>query len=234
MSSAVGLLTSALDRLPSSKSVQYLRLGRSSIQRVYVAFAANSDLCLSFIQRCANYGEKVFACCSPSISLPASPHVGAPYDLRERTMRLLSETKGFSAENAVFFQGTSLYKLSPFYGHRRHKCPLGSRKFNVVYNKAVRLEQKITSGLSTLLEELSSCTATDGHGLPDDPFPDAISFEELRLLWEKARDSVHGALVILKDDPALQSCYRSATRASTRSRPLSVMKRWLVNFVCFS
>ena len=89
--------------------------------------------------------------------------------------------------------------------------------------------------LSTLLEKFSSCVrVTDGHGLPDDAFPDAISLEELRESWEKARDSVHGALAILKDDPAPQSCYRSAKRASTRIRPLSMMKRWFVNFVCFS
>ena len=60
----------------------------------------------------------MFALCPPSIALPASSHVGVPYDLRERTMRLLSEVKGVSAENAAVVQGPSSYKLSPFDGHR--------------------------------------------------------------------------------------------------------------------
>lgn len=112
---------------------------------------------------------------------------------------------------------------------------IGSRKFKVVYNKALSLEQKKTSGLNFLLEELSSwITVTDGHGLLDDAFPDAISLEKLRELWEKARDSMRVALAILKDETAPELCYRSAPLTSTRTRPLSVMKRWLVNFVCFS
>ena len=97
------------------------------------------------------------------------------------------------------------------------------------------MEQRTTSGLNSLLEELSSrVTVTDGHALLDGAFPDAISLEELRELWEKARDSMRAALAILKDETAPELCYRSAPLTSTRTRPLSVMKRWLVNFVCFS
>ena len=71
-----------------------------------MAFAANSDLCLSLIRRCTDYGEKVFALRPPSIALLTSSHVG-PYDLRERTMRLLSEMQGVFAENAAVVQGPS-------------------------------------------------------------------------------------------------------------------------------
>ena len=60
----------------------------------------------------------MFALCPPSIALPASSHVGVPYDLRERTMRLRSEVKGVSAENAAVFQRPSSYNLAPFDGHR--------------------------------------------------------------------------------------------------------------------
>jgi hypothetical protein len=111
----------------------------------------------------------------------------------------------------------------------------GSREFKAAYDKALSLEQKTTSGLNTLLEKLSSwVTVTDGDGLPDDALPDAnaITLEQLRELWEKARYSVRAALAILKNEPAPLLFYRSALLASTR--PLSVMKRWLMNLLCFS
>ena len=103
---------------------------------------------------------------------------------------------------------------------------LGSRKFKAAYNKALRLEQKTTSGLNTLLEELSSwVTVTDdGHGLPNDPLPVTISLEELRDLWENAGYIVREALTTLKNEPAPQ----------LSTRPLTVIKRWLMNFVCYS
>ena len=63
----------------------------------------------------------MFALCPPSMALPTSSHVGGSYDIRERTMRLLSETKGVSASNAVSVQGPSLFNLALFDGHRRRK-----------------------------------------------------------------------------------------------------------------
>ena len=112
MSSAMSSLTSALDRVTLSESVNYLRSGRSSIQPVYIAFEANRDICLDFLRRCADYGEKTFTWCSPSIASPMPPHVGAPHDLRERTMRLWSERTGVSAKNAASVQGPSSYYLT--------------------------------------------------------------------------------------------------------------------------
>ena len=80
MSSAMGLLTSVLDRLNSCKSLKYSQSGRSFIQPVYEAFAANSNMCLSFLWQCADYGEKVFASL-PSIASCMSSRVAGPHDL---------------------------------------------------------------------------------------------------------------------------------------------------------
>jgi hypothetical protein len=102
-------LKSALDRLLSSNSLKYLKSGSSSIQPAYVAFAANSDLCLSLLRSCADYGENVIGL--PSIVLPTSRRVIASHDLRERTTRLLSEITDVSVENAVSVQGLSSYQL---------------------------------------------------------------------------------------------------------------------------
>ena len=117
MSSAMGSLTSALERVTSSNSLKYLRsdVGRSFMQRVYEAFAANSDLCLSFLQKCADYGGKAIGWHLPAIALPKSLRVMASHDLRERTMRLQSEMT--SVENAVSVQGLSLYQLTRFDGY---------------------------------------------------------------------------------------------------------------------
>jgi hypothetical protein len=74
-----------------------------------VAFAANSDLCLSFLQRCVDYGEKAIDCHLPSIPLPAPFRVMASYDLRERTVRFHPQMAGISVENAANIQGESSY-----------------------------------------------------------------------------------------------------------------------------
>ena len=108
----MGSLTSALERLLSSNSLKYTRSGSSSIQPIYVAFAANSDLCLSLLRRCAHYEEKVI-----SLPLPTS-HGGMPsHDLLERTMRLQSEMTGVSVGNAVSVQGQCPCDLIAFGGY---------------------------------------------------------------------------------------------------------------------
>ena len=103
------------------------------------------------------------------------------------------------------------------------------RKFKAVYNKldnkALALEQKTNSGLNTLLRKLSSLVmVTDGHVLPDGTLPDVITPEQLRKLWERARNSVRVALETLKNKPA----------PPFSTGPLSVIKPWLTNLVCFS
>lgn len=114
LSLTIGFLEEALDRIFSSASLRYSQSGPSSIQRVYVAFAANSDMCLSFLQLCADYGEKMVARCLPSIPLPASTCVDATHDLRERTRSLQSEMTGLPAENVARVQGVSPYYLISF------------------------------------------------------------------------------------------------------------------------
>jgi hypothetical protein len=115
LSSTSGLFGEALERISSSTSLRYSPLSRPSFQRAYVAFAANSDLCLSFLRHCADYGEKVFTW-NPSFNAsPVSSPVGAPHDLRERTARLLSasEVTAISTENVAGIKGLSSYKSTP-------------------------------------------------------------------------------------------------------------------------
>ena len=94
-------VTSALERLPSTTSLKYLSSCQSSIQRVYLALRGNRDLCLSFLRRCADYGEKVIGCRLSFTALPTPFRVMASHDLRERTIRLLSEATDVSVENAA-------------------------------------------------------------------------------------------------------------------------------------
>ena len=105
----------------------------------------------------------------------------------------------------------------------------GPRKFKVAYVKALSIEQKMASGLNTMLEKLSFCVVTDCHGLPDEALPDVITLEQLGELWEKAGDSVHAALAIMKNEQAPQLFSRYASPGSTR--PLYVMRRWLMDLV---
>src|SRR6266446_2792594 len=110
-------LTSALGRLYSSNSLKYLQPIQSSIQRVYVTFAANSDLCLSFIQRCIGYGEEVIGWRLPSIPLPMPLRVIASHELWERALRLQSEMTGGSVEIAASVQGLSSYQSTSSNGN---------------------------------------------------------------------------------------------------------------------
>jgi hypothetical protein len=91
--------------MSSSASLQYSQLGRSSFQKVYVAFAGNSDICLSLLRNCANYGKMVFTWCFPSIASPTSSCVGAAYDIRERITELRSEVTGVSVKSLETLEG---------------------------------------------------------------------------------------------------------------------------------
>ena len=112
LSSTSGYFGEALERISSSASLRYSPLSLPSFQRVYIAFAAHSDVCLSFLRHCADYGEKVFTWCLSSNALPIS-QVGAPNHLRERTARLLSEATGISTENVASVKGLSSYEPTP-------------------------------------------------------------------------------------------------------------------------
>ncbi|KAI0285442.1 hypothetical protein BGY98DRAFT_1093025 [Russula aff. rugulosa BPL654] len=124
---------------------------------------------------CAEYGEKVITWCLSFDASPVSSRVGAPYDLLERTTKLLSEATGVSTENVASVKG--------------------SRRCKTTYEKASALEQKTTSQLNTLLEYFSSWVAViDG---PSDDAPiDVVhpqELGELKCAWEKTRDSLRSA-----------------------------------------
>jgi hypothetical protein len=93
--------------MSSSASLHYSQFGRSYFQRVYVAFAGNSDLCLSVLRHCADYGEKVFTWCFPSITSPTTSQVGFPHvtGLRERATGLRPEVTGVSAKRLKTLEG---------------------------------------------------------------------------------------------------------------------------------
>ena len=99
----------ALERISSSASLHYSPLSWIPFQRVYIGFAANSDLCLSFLRHCADYSEKVFTWCLSIDALPVTSPVDAPHDLRERSARLLSEPTGVSTENVASIKGLVSY-----------------------------------------------------------------------------------------------------------------------------
>jgi hypothetical protein len=110
LSSTSGSFGEALERISSSVSLRYSPLSLSSFQRVYVAFASNSDLCLSFLRHCADYGEKVFTWCLSFNASPISSWVGVPHGLRERTAGFLSGATGISMENVASTKGLSSYE----------------------------------------------------------------------------------------------------------------------------
>jgi hypothetical protein len=107
LSSAINSLGEALEHISSSASLQYSLSGLSYFQRVYVAFAGHSDLCLSLLRNCADYGEKVFIWCFPSISSPTSSQVDIPHvtGLPERATGLCPELTGASAKSSKTLEG---------------------------------------------------------------------------------------------------------------------------------
>jgi hypothetical protein len=109
----------------------------------------------------------------------------------------------------------------------------GSRKFNAAYKRALSLEKKTTFGLNALVKKLSSwVTITCSHSVCEDTLLDAITLEQYWKLWVKVRDSVRAALVTLKNELAAQAFYLSdPPLASTKC--ISVMKRWLMDLICF-
>ena len=112
LSSASGSFGEALEGISSSDSLRHSPLSLHSFRRVYVGFAANSDLCLSVLQKCAGYGEKVFTWCFSFNASPISSWVGAPapHDLRDGTARLLTEATGISTESDSSVEGLSSYE----------------------------------------------------------------------------------------------------------------------------
>lgn len=169
--------------------------------------------------------------CLASTNSPACSPVGQ-VDLRKRISEFRSGESRTSAENAATgsIQGLSSYHpmlLLPISDICGNFCFLGSRGFKITYKKALTLEQKITSRLNTLIENLSSWTAAITNGPSEDTIPDIITLQQLgevKLAWENARDSVRMALAILTSEPAQRVALM---------RPRSTFKRWMKSLVCF-
>jgi hypothetical protein len=237
LSSTSGSFREALERISSSASLRYSPLSRPSFQRAYVAFARNSDLCLSFLRHCANYGERVFTWCLSFNASPTSSRVGAPHDLRERTARLLSEATGISTENVASVKGLSsnestsvILYLSLTEVGTSVFCSPGSRRCKTTYKKASALEQKTTSELNTLFESLSSWVAViDG---PCDAPIDVVhpqELGELKCAWEKTRDFLRSALETLTSKPVH---HHRSSLGFMHCR--SALRRWMTSLACFS
>jgi hypothetical protein len=100
-----------------------------------------------------------------------------------------------------------------------------------MYKKASALEQKTTSELNTLLENLSSWVAViDG---PSNDAPTDVDqpqeLSELKFAWEKTRDSVRSALETLTSEPVHRHC---SSLAFMHCR--SALRQWMTSLVCFS
>jgi hypothetical protein len=86
-------------------------MGRSSFQRVYIAFAGNSDICLSFLRNCADYGEKVSDCFLPSTGSPTSSRLGHRFEASVDSAKSLE-----ALDVGDVHQGALLCRCHPTHG----------------------------------------------------------------------------------------------------------------------
>ena len=199
--------------MSSCDSSRYLPLGRSSFQRVYVAFAANSDLCLSVLQHCADYGEKVVAWHPASVGSPASSRMGALHDLRERSVgrsnvtgvseKTLETLEGAGSVGALLRGRTQLACLVAEMPPIHHPSPDGTLQSFKVFPTTDKDPQK---------PDIMITPAAAGGPITDrqrilsrDILPRRASQSLLRLMCLPLRDKV---LVSLKR-PATYSCSRT-------------------------
>jgi len=111
----MGLLEKGLNLVRSSATLEHVSYsGFPLVLKVSLAFTRNSDLCLQFLRRCANYRETVVAFYAPSIISPASSRVVESLDLRERAMEPQFETTSVSAESTTRVKGLFSYQFTPF------------------------------------------------------------------------------------------------------------------------
>ena len=101
----MGLLEKGLSLMRSSATLEHVSYsGYSLVLKASLAFTKNSDLCLQFLRRCADYKETVAAFYAPPIISPASSHVES-LDLRDRAMQPQFETTSVSAESTTRVKG---------------------------------------------------------------------------------------------------------------------------------
>lgn len=110
LSLAMGSLSEDLKRIRSSATFEHVsHSGLSLVLQVDLAFSGDCDKCLSFVQRCAEYGEIVTTFCALPSSWPMSPHLEASRYLRERISGLRFETTDVSVKSVVIVKGPSSY-----------------------------------------------------------------------------------------------------------------------------
>jgi len=111
LSSAMGFLSEALKRIRSSATFEHVSYsGLPLVLQVDLAFSGDCGQCLSFLRRCAEYGEIVTTFCSLHSSWPTYPHLEGSQDLRDRILGLRFKTTVVSAKGAVIVDGLSSYK----------------------------------------------------------------------------------------------------------------------------
>jgi hypothetical protein len=137
-----------------------------------------------------------------------------------RRMSLVSKVRPHKSQYLSLTEvGTSIFR-SP-----------GSRRCKTTYKKASALEQKTTSELNTLLENLSSWVAVidgpSGDASIDVAYPQELG--EIKCAWEKTRDSLRSALETLTSEPVHHR--RALAFMHHRS---ALLRRWMTSLVCFS
>jgi hypothetical protein len=109
LSSSMNLLEEGLKLMRSSATLEYVSYsGFSLVLKVGLATTRNRELCLQFLQRCADYRETMVAFYTSLTVWPApSREVESP-DLQERAMRPQFETS-VSAASTTRVKGLSSY-----------------------------------------------------------------------------------------------------------------------------
>ncbi|KAH9961539.1 hypothetical protein BC827DRAFT_1267541 [Russula dissimulans] len=214
LSPSLGKLEETLQRVRESASVTFSLMSLGPVLQAKLGLTQNSELCLSFLRRCVDFGEIVAGLSGASITYPAFSRLRASNDLQERVMNLMAEPEvvDLSAENDGRSQG--------------------ARKFSSVYKQSLSLQRKATLGLNTLLESVSSWMVF-GDGLPNAP-PGGFSLGLLRNLadaWDKGRASMRMVLAELTNDPAERLRYRTLSlnpRRYQQSCPWLMRPKWTI------
>jgi hypothetical protein len=109
LSPSLGKLEETLQRVRESASVTFSLMSLGPVLQAKLGLTQNSELCLSFLRRCVDFGEIVAGLSGASITYPAFSRLRASNDLQERVMNLMAEPEvvDLSAENDGRSQGLS-------------------------------------------------------------------------------------------------------------------------------
>lgn len=143
----MGSLGGALKRIRSSASLEHVSYsGLALLLQVDLGFSRDCDQCLSFLRRCAEYGEIVTVFSVSPSSSPTSSHLRASQDLRQRALRLQLETTVVSAKSVVIVQGLSPYQLTT---RDASHCQLRA----LLFSRPAKVQNCIQAGRVTRTED---------------------------------------------------------------------------------